>query len=116
MLDRMSQDARFGAAFKDEVNSHVVSREANVRQIVAKVQLGEADAGVVYRTDVTPRGAPQLATFDVPDEFNTIATYPIAVVKDAPNGAGASAFVAFILSPPGQEILRKWNFTPRSRS
>jgi molybdate transport system substrate-binding protein len=112
MLDRMSLNAQFGASFKDQVNGNIVSREANVRQIVAKVQLGEADAGVVYRSDVTPQTSAQLATFDVADEFNTIATYPIAVVKDAPNAAGANAFVTFVLSPAGQEILAKWHFVP----
>src|SRR5207247_9613709 len=62
MLDRMSRDPRFGTGFKDRVNANIVSLEANVRQIVAKVQLGEADAGVVYRTDVTPQAAGQVAT------------------------------------------------------
>jgi molybdate transport system substrate-binding protein len=112
MLDRMSRDPRFGAGFRDRVTANVVSQEANVRQIVAKVQLGEADAGVVYKTDVTPQAAAQLATFDIPDEFNTIATYPIAAVQGAPNPAGAKAFIAFVLSPQGQAILAQWNFIP----
>jgi len=112
MLDRMSHNAQYGASFKEQVNANVVSREANVRQIVAKVQLGEADAGVVYRSDVTPQLAPQLTSFDIPDEFNTVATYPIAQVKHAPNRAGAEAFIAFVLSPDGQEVLARWNFVP----
>jgi molybdate transport system substrate-binding protein len=112
MLDRMSQSPSFGADFKDRVNANVVSSEANVRQIVAKVQLGEADSGVVYRSDVTPQVAPQLMVIDVPDEFNTLASYPIAIVSDAPNQAGAAAFLAFVLSPSGQEILARWNFVP----
>lgn len=110
MLDRMSRDPRFGPGFKDQVNANTVSQEANVRQIVAKVQLGEADAGVVYRTDVTPQAAPRLATFDIPDEFNTIASYPIAAVQSAPNPGGGAAFIAFVLSPLGQGILTKWSF------
>jgi molybdate transport system substrate-binding protein len=112
MLDRMSETAQYGAAFKDEVNANIVSREANVRQIVAKVQLGEADAGVVYKTDVTPQAAPQLSTIEIPDEFNTIATYPIARVQGGPNPSGADAFIAFVLSPAGQTTLAKWSFIP----
>jgi molybdate transport system substrate-binding protein len=112
MLDRMSQNPQFGPDFKDRVNANIVSREANVRQIVAKVQLGEADAGVVYKSDVTPQVSSQVATFDIPDEFNTLATYPIAAVQDAPNRAGGAAFMAFVLSPEGQGILAKWNFVP----
>ncbi len=115
MLDRMSQDAQYGADFKGRVNNNVVSREANVRQIVSKVQLGEADAGVVYKSDVTPQSASQLATFDIPDEFNTLASYPIAAVLDGANQNGAAAFIAFVLSPEGQHILEKWNFVPVRR-
>jgi len=112
MLERMSADPRYGPDFKDRVNANIVSRESNVRQIVSKVQLGEADAGVVYRSDVSPQAAPHLATFDVPDELNTLASYPIALVGDAPNRDGAAAFVAFVLSATGQGILAKWSFVP----
>lgn len=112
MLDQMSRDARFGSSFKDRVNANVVSQEANVRQIVGKVQLGEADAGIVYKSDVTPQAAPRLVTFHIPDEFNTMATYPIAAVQGAPNQTGGVAFVAFVLSPIGQGILTRWGFIP----
>ncbi len=112
MLDRMSQDPEYGADFKDRVNRNIVSREANVRQIVSKIQLGEADAAVVYKSDVTPQVAAQLATLDVPDEFNTLASYPIAAVRDGANPNGAAAFIAFVLSPEGQNILARWNFVP----
>ncbi len=112
MLDRMSSDPRFGSGYKDRVNANVVSQEANVRQVVAKVLLGEADAGIVYRSDVTHRAAPGLVTFDVPDEFNTAASYPMAAVRAGSNPAGGAAFMAFVLSPVGQGILAKWNFVP----
>ena len=112
MLHKMSRAPEFGADFKDRVNANIVSREANVRQVVAKVQLGEADAAVVYRSDVTPRVAPELATFDVPDQFNTIAAYPIAVVGGGPNVEGGRAFIDLLLSPTGLGILAKWNFVP----
>lgn len=110
MLDAMSERPQLGSNFKDQVNANVVSREANVRQIVAKVALDEADAGVVYKTDVTPKVAPQLKLFSIPDQFNTIATYPIARVGEAPNETGADAFITYVLSPAGQEILTKWDF------
>ena len=112
MLAKMSRAPQFGVDFEDRVNANIVSREANVRQVVAKVQLGEADAAVVYRSDVTPRVAPELATFDVPDQVNTIATYPIAVVGGGPNVEGGRAFIDLLLSPTGQGILAKWNFVP----
>lgn len=110
IFQRMSQNPQFGADFADRVNANIVSREANVRQIVAKVQLGEADAGVVYKTDVTPQAASQLAMVEVPDEFNTLAAYPIARVTGSPNPRAADSFVAFVLSPEGQATMAKWNF------
>jgi len=116
MLDRMSQDPRYGSDFKDRVNANVVSREANVRQIVAKVQLGEADAAVVYRTDVTPQVAPDLALVEIADEFNTLASYPIARVAGSGNVDAATAFVELVQSPAGQAVLAKWNFIPGSPS
>src|SRR5262245_24756944 len=82
-LAKMSKDARFGADFQGKVTGNVRSEEADVKQVVAKVRLGEADAAVVYATDVSPAVAPDVKTIAIPDEFNTVADYPIAVVKDA---------------------------------
>ena len=109
-LAKMSQDAAFGSEFATRVLANLVSEETNVKQVVAKVQLGEADAGIVYSSDVTPavRGAVQVLT--IPEPFNVIAHYPIAVVRDAPNAAGARAFIDYVLSPAGQAILTKHGF------
>jgi molybdate transport system substrate-binding protein len=109
-LDKMSKDAAFGADFSTKVQANIVSREANVRQVVSKVQLGEADTAIVYATDVTANVANQITTLDIPDQFNTIATYPISVLKSAPNTAGAKFWVDYILSSQGQAILKKYNF------
>ena len=109
-LAKMSQDATFGLEFATRVLANLVSEEANVKQVVAKVQLGEAHAGIVYASDVTPavRGAVQVLA--IPDPFNVIAHYPIAVVRGAPNAAGARAFIDYVLSPAGQALLTKHGF------
>jgi molybdate transport system substrate-binding protein len=109
-LTKMSQDAAFGPEFTTRVLANLVSEETNVKQVVAKVQLGEADAGIVYSSDVTPavRGAVQVLA--IPESFNVIARYPIAVVREAPNAAGAQAFIDYVLSPAGQAILTKHGF------
>ena len=109
-LAKMSQDAAFGSEFATRVLANLVSEETNVKQVVAKVQLGEADAGIVYSSDVTPavRGAVQV--LPIPEPFNVIAQYPIAVVRDAPNAAGGRAFIDYVLSPAGQAILTKHGF------
>jgi molybdate transport system substrate-binding protein len=109
-LTKMSQDAAFGPEFATRVLANLVSEEANVKQVVAKVQLGEAEAGIVYASDVTPavRGAVQVLA--IPDPFNVIAHYPIAVVRETSNPAGARAFIDYVLSPAGQAILTKHGF------
>lgn len=111
-LARMSQNPAFGGAFAERVLANVVSEEPNVRQIVTKVQLGEADAGMVYATDVSAGVREVVRSILIPEEFNVIARYPIAVVKNAPNETGARAFVDYVLSPAGQAILAKHAFTP----
>ena len=112
MFDKMSQIAAFGSDFKDRANANVVSREPNVRQVVAKVQLGEADAAVVYLSDVTPQSAPDLMTIAIPDDLNTLATYPIALVANGPQAELGQAFIDMVLSPAGQGVLKKGNFSP----
>ncbi|HEX2172794.1 MAG TPA: molybdate ABC transporter substrate-binding protein [Dehalococcoidia bacterium] len=115
MLTKLDADPAFGAGFKDRVLANLVSDEPNVRQVVAKVQLGEGDAGVVYTSDVTPQVAPALQLIDVPDAFNTVAAYPIAVLEDAPDPALAQNFVKYVLSDEGQAALQTWGFI-RARS
>jgi molybdate transport system substrate-binding protein len=112
MFDKMSQIDVFGTAFKDRANANIVSREPNVRQVVAKVQLGEADAAVVYLSDVTPQSAPDLMTIAIPDDLNTLATYPTALVTSGPQVELGQAFIDLVMAPAGQAVLQKWNFTP----
>jgi molybdate transport system substrate-binding protein len=110
-LGQMNAD--FGTTFSATVVSNVVSYEDNVKQVVAKIQLGEGDAGIVYSSDVTPAAAPQLSTIEIPDKYNVLATYPIAVLKAAPHSQLAAAFVDYVLSDKGQSILHKWGFLPK---
>ena len=109
-LDKMSAD--FGATFSQTVIANVVSYEDSVKQVVAKVQLGEADAGIVYTSDVTPATAEKVAKIDIPDKYNVLATYPIAVLKAAPNAELAQAFMAYVLSVQGQAVLSQRGFIP----
>ena len=84
------------------------SLEENVKAVVAKVALGEADAGIVYETDV--RSAPKVASVEIPDAQNVVASYPIAPLATAKNADGARAFVEFVLSDEGRKILRGCGF------
>ncbi len=109
-LANLSQSPDYGSSFANEVLANVVSEEQNVKAVVQKVQLGEADAGFVYVTDVTSAVADKVKTIDIPDPYNVIAQYPIAVIKSSPHPSDAQSFVDFVLSPNGQAILKKYNF------
>ncbi|MBC7975949.1 MAG: molybdate ABC transporter substrate-binding protein [Myxococcales bacterium] len=93
-----------GADFKNKVMANVVSRELNVRQVLAKVSLGEADAGIVYRTDaITAKDKVEI--IEIPAKLNVIVEYPVAVLSKAPQAAAARAFVDLLLSADGQKRL-----------
>jgi molybdate transport system substrate-binding protein len=111
MLDRATADADYPADFQSRVDANTVSREDNVRQVVSKVQLGEADAAVVYSTDATPRVRDELQLIEIPDRLQVFAAYPIAVARGN-NATGGDAFVSYVLSPDGQAALAKWGFLP----
>jgi molybdate transport system substrate-binding protein len=110
ILDNLSKDASFGADFKTKVLANVVSNETDVKLVVAKVQLGEADAGIVYISDAI--AAPELKTIEIPANFNVIAKYPIAALTKALQSELASEFTGYVLSTDGQATLKKWGFTP----
>jgi molybdate transport system substrate-binding protein len=111
-LDKASADPAFGADYKDKVLANVVSEESNVKQAVAKVQLGEADVGIVYSSDVTPDVSEGVTKIDIPDTLNVIASYPIALTTEPANSDAASAFIDFVLSDDGQAILVSYGFIP----
>ena len=110
VLDRASATA-LGADFRSRVEARVVSRELNVRQVLAKVSLGEAQAGIVYRTDAQS-ARNQVSVVTIPSDINVTADYPIAVVSDAAHPTLGRAFVAFVLSAAGQRTLRSAGFLP----
>jgi molybdate transport system substrate-binding protein len=112
MLERLAADPAYGEAYRENVLANIVSEEQNVRQVSAKIALGEADAGIVYVSDVTPDINDLVITLAVPDEVNTIATYPIAITNDSAEPELAQAFVDYILSEAGQNTLASWNFVP----
>jgi len=111
-LEKAEADGSLGAGYRDAVLANVVSYEENVRTVLAKVTLGEADAGIVYHSDVTPVAAAQVQRIAIPDNLNTIADYPIAPLADSPHTALAQRFTDYLLSPEGQQILIEAGFMP----
>ncbi|HYZ90145.1 MAG TPA: molybdate ABC transporter substrate-binding protein [Myxococcales bacterium] len=108
ILDAASR--RFGADFGARVEARVVSREVNVRQVLSKVALGEAEAAIVYRTDAAVSKAVEVIS--IPPELNVVAQYPVAVVSGAKEAALGREFIELLLSPAGQEILARFGFLP----
>jgi len=96
---------------KAGVNVNPASKEENAKATLSKVSLGEADAGVVYVTDVmAAKGT--VSGVRIPDRQNVIATYPIAITKHGGRSAPAKAWVQFIQSKTAQTTLRKFGFLP----
>ena len=88
------------------------SLEENVKAVVNKIALGEADAGIVYATDVQAAGE-RISGVPIPEDENVVATYPIARVKRSQPRALASAFQSFVLSGEGRAILASFGFSVR---
>jgi molybdate transport system substrate-binding protein len=105
-----SDTATYGPDFVERIAANVVSEEEDVRDVLAKVALGEADAGIVYDSDAVAAGD-QVQVIDIPDEVNVTATYPVAVLAEGDQALG-SAFVAYLLSEEGQGMLERYGFQP----
>jgi len=109
-LDKAQADPAFHPGYKEAVLSNVVSYEENVRVVLSKVALGEADGGIVYASDVSGEGVTGVGRIEVPDHLNPLATYPIAPIGDSAQAELARAFVEFVLSPDGQATLSRHGF------
>ena len=90
--------------------ANVVSNASNVKEVASAVQLGEADVGVVYKTDVTAALSKDVTTIEITDNVNQLATYPIAVTTQAEANDVAQAFIDFVLGNEGQDILASHGF------
>ncbi len=100
------------AGIAKAAEANVVSNEQDDASVVAKVTSGEADAGIVYASDVTDQIAPQVHTVQIPNDVNVLATYPIAAVNGSPNVATGLAFIMYVTGPQGRATLRSFGFLP----
>jgi molybdate transport system substrate-binding protein len=109
VLGKLSAAGLFGDDFQARVQANVASQETNVRAVVSKVALGEADAGFVYATDAAS-ASNKIRAIDIPGRYNLVAEYPIGIVSKSAAGERAQAFVALVLGEEGQAILRRYGF------
>jgi len=110
VIRKMDASGKYGKGFGDRTLANVVSNEPTVKAVVAKVNLGEADAGICYASDITPAIRGNVSMIDIPDDVNIIADYPIAVLKGSRQASLAKDFMEFVLSPKGQSLLEKHGF------
>jgi molybdate transport system substrate-binding protein len=107
-----AREALDGVGVAGQAEANVVSNEEDVKAVVQKVVLGEADAGIVYVTDLTTDVESSVRAVPIPRADNVIATYPIAVVASSEHATLAGTFVEYVRSPDGQDVLRSYGFLP----
>ncbi len=112
LVANLARQTGYPADFVAKYTANIVSKEDNVAAVVAKTELGEGDAGIVYVTDA--KASTKVITIRVPDAANVPATYGGVVVKASTNVAAAQAFLAWLAGPDGQAILASFGFLPRS--
>jgi molybdate transport system substrate-binding protein len=95
---------------KAGVTVRPASLETDVRQVISRVALGEADAGIVYRSDLLAAGT-DVAGVEIAAEHNVEAAYPIAVLSEGSAGELGQAFVELVLSDEGRRILAEAGFS-----
>lgn len=105
----LGASGRYGPQFQRRAMENVASLETNVRGVLAKVALGEADAGIVYVTDARTE-AGRLRRLEIPEESNPRADYPIAVVSRSSYKAAAEDFIRLTAGAEGQRILGRYGF------
>jgi molybdate transport system substrate-binding protein len=98
-------------AKRPRVLANVVSEEEDVKGVLGKVRLGEADAGFVYATDAKAAGD-DVRTIELPDAIQATVRYPVAVVTSSEHEEDARAFVALLRGERGQRLLREAGFGP----
>ena len=111
-LDNASQDSSFSLDFKRRVLTNVVSYEENVRAVLSKVLLDEADAGIVYTSDIAGLKGDKIGTLEIPERLNVTASYFIAPLRSGAYADLAKSFIELVRSTEGQAILMKYGFIP----
>ncbi len=108
-----ARDMLGNAGILDPALANVVSNEEDDAGVVGKITAGEADAGIVYASDVAAAGG-SVRAVEIPNDVNVVAFYPIAVVTGSANPDQAKAFLDYVVSPDGRATLERFGFGPPS--
>ena len=116
VIDKASSPDGFGNSFAQRVTKNIVSYEENVRAVLSKVRLGECDAGIVYESDLSNDSTHHVLRINIPEKFNLIAEYPIAVVNGTNSLELSRQFIKYVLSEEGVRILASFGFSQIGRA
>ena len=105
-----AREALENAGILTETEANVVSNEEDNASVAAKITADEADAAIVYTSDISSAAGNDVRAVDLPEDVNVLATYPIAVVAGAPDATLAGEFVSYVLSDAGQSSLEAYGF------
>jgi len=111
-LDKCARGINAVTRFKEDVLKNVVSYEENVRAVLSKVAMGEADAGIVYTSDISGDSTHRVDRITIPDSLNVVSSYPIALSTVAKLRDPARRFVEYLVSKDGQVTLSRFGFLP----
>ncbi|HNW81223.1 MAG TPA: molybdate ABC transporter substrate-binding protein [Methanoregulaceae archaeon] len=110
ILKKMGNDSTYGPSYTASVLANVISEETTVTGVVTKVQIGEADAGIVYESDITPENRDRFLVITIPDQYNVIAEYPAGIAGSSAHKDEAAGFLAYLKGEQGRAILAKYGF------
>jgi len=110
ILKNMANDTAYGPSYEASVLSNVISEETTVTAVVTKVQLGEADAGIVYESDITPENRDKFTVIMIPDQYNIIAEYPTGILASSVQKDEAAKFLAYLKGEQGRGTLANYGF------
>jgi len=117
MLEKQSNNPQLPSDYQEKFFNNIVSKELDVKSVLAKVELGEADAGVVYQTDANASNQDKIKVVDIKDKYNVIATYPISALKgiSSEHQVATAKFLDYLYSKEGGDILEGRGFIKVSR-
>lgn len=110
LLAHLADDPAYGPELVRGIEGNIVSQENKVKAIVAKLLLGEVDAGIVYQSDLSATTARELTTIPLPDRHNPQASYPVAKVTGSPGQS--DRFLNYLFSAEAQQIFAHHGFLP----
>lgn len=115
LWSNLAGDPDYGAELMTNIQRNIISEETSVKAIVTKLQLGEVDAGIVYRSELSAALLAQTVVIELPQQHNPIARYPIAMTRQSKQPDNALSFINLVLTDEGQQLLGNSRFLPVPR-